>query len=193
MKLKRCRLTEKQQDRLVEFFVGEMTARTAADLVGINKTTGAYFFHRLREIIAWQLDEAWPLAGEGLNPLPPHFGMFFHPPALMAGLIGITVPFAFALGSQLAGKTGDEWVDTGRVWGIISWVLLASGLLLGSWWAYTILGWGGFWFWDPVENAAFMSWLSITAFILSIMVQQRRGMLQKWNIMLLDVAFGLSR
>ncbi|PKB71678.1 MAG: hypothetical protein BZY87_04190 [SAR202 cluster bacterium Io17-Chloro-G6] len=133
-----------------------------------------------------------PLDGEGINPLLTHFGMFFHPPALMAGLIGITVPFAFAMGSMLAGKTGDEWVDAGRVWGMISWVLLASGLLLGSWWAYTILGWGGFWFWDPVENAAFMPWLGLTAFIHSIMVQKRRGMFRMWNIVLINVAFGLA-
>ena len=133
-----------------------------------------------------------PLDGDGINPLLTHFGMFFHPPALMAGLIGITVPFAFAMGSLLAGKTGDEWVDAGRVWGMISWVLLASGLLLGSWWAYTILGWRGFWFWDPVENAAFMPWLGITAFIHSIMVQKRRGMFRMWNIILINVAFGLA-
>ena len=133
-----------------------------------------------------------PIDGEGINPLLTHFGMFFHPPALMAGLIGITVPFAFATGSLLAGKTADEWVDPGRVWGIISWALLASGLLLGSWWAYTILGWGGFWFWDPVENAAFMPWLGITAFIHSIMVQKRRGMFRMWNIVLVNVSFGLA-
>ncbi len=133
-----------------------------------------------------------PLDGEGINPLLTHYGMFFHPPALMAGLIGITVPFAFATGSLLAGKTGDEWVDAGRVWGIVSWALLAAGLLLGSWWAYTILGWGGFWFWDPVENAAFMPWLGITAFIHSIMVQKRRGMFRMWNIVLVNVSFGLA-
>ena len=133
-----------------------------------------------------------PLDGEGINPLLTHFGMFFHPPALMAGLIGLTVPFAFALGSLLARKTGDEWVDVGRVWGLVSWVLLASGLLLGSWWAYTILGWGGFWFWDPVEIAAFMPWLVLTAFIHSIMVQKRRGMFRMWNIVLINVAFGLA-
>nr|MBC8281661.1 heme lyase CcmF/NrfE family subunit [Chloroflexota bacterium] len=133
-----------------------------------------------------------PLDGEGINPLLTHFGMFFHPPALMAGLIGITVPLAFAIGSLLAGKTGDEWVDAGRVWGIITWALLAAGLLLGSWWAYTILGWGGFWFWDPVENAAFMPWLGITAFVHSIMVQKRRGMFRMWNIVLINVAFGLA-
>ena len=133
-----------------------------------------------------------PADGEGINPLLTHLGMFFHPPALMAGLIGVSVPFAFALGSLVGGKTQDEWVDPGRVWGLISWVLLASGLLLGSWWAYTILGWGGFWFWDPVENAAFMPWLALTAFVHSIMVQKRRGMFRMWNVVLINVAFGLA-
>ena len=133
-----------------------------------------------------------PADGEGINPLLTHFGMFFHPPALMAGLVGITIPFSFALGSLLARQTGDEWVDPGRVWGIITWALLAGGLLLGSWWAYTILGWGGYWFWDPVENAAFMPWLALTAFIHSIMVQKRRGMFRMWNIALVNVAFGLA-
>ena len=133
-----------------------------------------------------------PADGEGINPLLTHFGMFFHPPALMAGLVGITIPMSFAVGSLLARKTGDEWVDPGRVWGIITWVLLAAGLLLGSWWAYTILGWGGYWFWDPVENAAFMPWLVLTAFIHSIMVQKRRGMFRMWNIALVNVAFGMA-
>ncbi|MCH6590988.1 MAG: heme lyase CcmF/NrfE family subunit [Proteobacteria bacterium] len=133
-----------------------------------------------------------PLDGQGINPLLTHFGMFFHPPALMAGLIGITVPFAFAIGALLAGKTGDEWVDAGRTWGIISWVLLASGLLLGSWWAYTILGWGGFWFWDPVENAAFMPWLAGTALLHSAVVVEKRDTLKGWTIFLAIVTFALS-
>jgi cytochrome c-type biogenesis protein CcmF len=133
-----------------------------------------------------------PADGEGINPLLTHFGMFIHPPALMSGLIASTVPFAFALGSLIGKKTGDEWVDMGRVWGMVSWLLLACGLLLGSWWAYTILGWGGFWFWDPVENAAFMPWLGLTAFIHSIMVQKRRGMFRMWNVVLINVAFGLA-
>ena len=133
-----------------------------------------------------------PPDGEGINPLLTHFGMFVHPPALMSGLIGITVPFSFALGSLLARNTGDEWVDAGRSWGILTWALLAGGLLLGSWWAYTILGWGGYWFWDPVENAAFMPWLALTAFIHSIMVQKRRGMFRMWNIALINVSFGLA-
>ena len=133
-----------------------------------------------------------PPDGDGINPLLTHFGMFIHPPMLMAGLICVSMPFAFAMGSLLGGKTGDEWVDAGRLWGIIAWALLAGGLLLGSWWAYTILGWGGFWFWDPVENAALMPWLGLTAFIHSIMVQKRRGMFRMWNIVLINVAFGLA-
>ena len=133
-----------------------------------------------------------PADGQGINPLLTHFGMFVHPPALMAGLVAITIPFAFSMGSLIGGKTGDEWVDPGRSWGIFAWALLAGGLLLGSWWAYTILGWGGFWFWDPVENAAFMPWLGLTAFVHSIMVQKRRGMFRMWNVVLINVAFGLA-
>ena len=133
-----------------------------------------------------------PPDGQGINPLLTHPGMFIHPPVMMAGLIGVTLPFAFALGALLAGKTGDEWVDPGRTWGIISWVLLGSGLLLGGWWAYTILGWGGYWAWDPVENAGFMPFVGLTAFIHSIMVQKRRGMFRMWNIVLINIAFGLA-
>ena len=130
--------------------------------------------------------------GQGINPLLTHFGMFFHPPALMAGLVGISIPFAFSLGGLIGGRGGDEWIDAGRAWGVGIWALLATGLLLGSWWAYTILGWGGFWFWDPVENAAFMPWIALTAFVHSIMVQKRRGMFRMWNIVLINVAFGLA-
>ena len=130
--------------------------------------------------------------GQGINPLLTHFGMFFHPPALMAGLVGISIPFAFSLGGLIGGRGGDEWIDAGRAWGVGIWALLAAGLLLGSWWAYTILGWGGFWFWDPVENAAFMPWIALTAFVHSIMVQKRRGMFRMWNIVLINAAFGLA-
>ncbi len=130
--------------------------------------------------------------GQGINPLLTHFGMFFHPPALMAGLVGISIPFAFALAGLIGGRSEDEWIDAGRAWGVGVWALLASGLLLGSWWAYTILGWGGFWFWDPVENAAFMPWIALTAFVHSIMVQKRRGMFRMWNITLINIAFGLA-
>jgi cytochrome c-type biogenesis protein CcmF len=133
-----------------------------------------------------------PADGQGINPLLTHFGMFIHPPVLMSGLVGVSIPLAFAIGALAGGKTGDEWVDAGRIWGIITWALLAGGLLMGSWWAYTILGWGGFWFWDPVENAAFMPFLALTAFVHSIMVQKRRGMFRMWNLALINVAFGLA-
>ena len=133
-----------------------------------------------------------PSDGQGINPLLTHFGMFIHPPVMMAGLVGVTIPLAFALGSLIAGKTGDEWVDPGRTWGIITWAVLGSGLLLGAWWAYTILGWGGYWAWDPVENAGFMPFVALTAFIHSIMVQKRRGMFRMWNIVLINIAFGLA-
>ena len=133
-----------------------------------------------------------PADGQGINPLLIHFGMFIHPPVMMAGLVGVTLPLAFSLGSLLAGKTGDEWVDPGRTWGIITWALLGSGLLLGAWWAYTILGWGGYWAWDPVENAGFMPFVALTAFIHSIMVQKRRGMFRMWNIVLINIAFALA-
>ena len=133
-----------------------------------------------------------PADGEGINPLLTHPGMFIHPPVMMAGLIAVTLPFSFALGALLAGRTGDEWVDPGRTWGIIAWALLGSGLLLGGWWAYTILGWGGYWGWDPVENAGFMPFIGLTAFIHSIMVQKRRGMFRMWNIVLINIALALA-
>ena len=133
-----------------------------------------------------------PTDGQGINPLLVHFGMFIHPPMLMSGLVAVSIPFSLAAGALMAGKAADEWVDAGRVWGIVSWAILGVGLLLGSWWAYTILGWGGYWAWDPVENAALMPWLGLTAFIHSIMVQKRRGMFRMWNIALINISFGLS-
>ena len=135
---------------------------------------------------------AVPADGQGINPLLTHPGMFIHPPVMMAGLVVVAIPFAFALGALVAGKKGDEWVDAGRTWGIVAWAALGSGLLLGGWWAYTILGWGGYWAWDPVENAGFMPFIGLTAFIHSIMVQKRRGMFRMWNIVLINVAFGLA-
>ena len=133
-----------------------------------------------------------PIDGLGINPLLLHPGMFIHPPVLMTGLIMVTVPFSFALGSLISKRTRDQWVDAGRVWGILAWATLGSGLLLGSWWAYTILGWGGYWAWDPVENAGFMPWLGLTAFIHSIMVQKRLGMFRMWNMALINITFVLA-
>jgi cytochrome c-type biogenesis protein CcmF len=133
-----------------------------------------------------------PADGQGINPLLTHVGMFFHPPMLMAGLIGLGIPFAFGMGHLMAGQTGDEWVDTARVWALIVWATLTIGLLLGAWWAYTILGWGGYWAWDPVENAGLLPWLPLTAFVHSIMVQRRRGMFRMWNMALIILAWGFA-
>ena len=134
-----------------------------------------------------------PLDGRGINPLLVHFGMFIHPPMQMVGLISVAIPFSIAMGALLAGRGGrDEWVDVGRVWGMVSWLVLTIGLMLGGWWAYTILGWGGYWAWDPVENSALMPWLAMTAFVHSIMVQKRRGMFRMWNMILITVAFTLA-
>jgi cytochrome c-type biogenesis protein CcmF len=135
-----------------------------------------------------------PADGEGINPLLVHFGMFIHPPIQMAGLVSVAIPFSIAMGALLSGRGGrDEWVDVGRIWGMFSWLVLTGGLMLGSWWAYTILGWGGYWAWDPVENSALMPWLVMTAFVHSIMVQKRRGMFRMWNIVLVSVAFTMAQ
>ena len=137
---------------------------------------------------------ATPPDGAGINPLLVHFGMFIHPPVQMTGLVAVAIPFSIAMGAMLAGRGGrDEWVDLGRIWAMISWLILTLGLLLGSWWAYTILGWGGYWAWDPVENSALMPWLAMTAFIHSIMVQRRQGMFRMWNIVIVIVAFTLAQ
>jgi cytochrome c-type biogenesis protein CcmF len=133
-----------------------------------------------------------PADGQGMNPLLTHPGMFIHPPMLMTGLIATAVPFSFAMGALLSRRVDDDWVDTGRIWGIVAWAILGLGLLLGAWWAYSILGWGGYWAWDPVENAAFMPWLGLTAFIHSIMVQKRRGMFRMWNMVLINISFALA-
>ena len=134
-----------------------------------------------------------PPDGRGINPLLLHPGMYSHPPLIMAGLVGITIPFAFASGALISGEYGDDWVDIARVFAIVMWGILGVGMLLGAWWAYTILGWGGYWSWDPIENVAFMPWLVLTAFIHSIMVQRRRGMFRMWNIVLINIAFVLAQ
>ena len=135
-----------------------------------------------------------PADGQGINPLLVHFGMFIHPPLQMAGLVSVAIPFSIAIGALLANRGGnDEWVDQGRLWGMISWMILTVGLLLGSWWAYTILGWGGYWAWDPVENSALMPWLAMTAFVHSIMVQKRRGMFRMWNMIIIIVGFTMAQ
>ena len=134
-----------------------------------------------------------PTDGQGINPLLTHPGMFIHPPVLMLGLISFSIPYAIGMGTLISGGAGDDWVDAGRRWGLFAWAVLGVGLLLGAWWAYTILGWGGYWAWDPVENAGFMPWIAITGFIHSIMVQKRRGMFRMWNLILIILSFGFAQ
>jgi cytochrome c-type biogenesis protein CcmF len=130
--------------------------------------------------------------GSGLNPVLQHPGMAIHPPMLYLGYIGLGVPFCFAVGALVSGRLEDDWIRQSRVWTMLSWTILSFGIVLGGWWAYQELGWGGYWAWDPVENASFMPWLMATAFVHSVMIQKRRGMLKRWNIILVSLAFLLS-
>ncbi|MGH2496997.1 MAG: heme lyase CcmF/NrfE family subunit [Ktedonobacteraceae bacterium] len=134
-----------------------------------------------------------PLAnGVGLNPLLMDPGMLVHPPMLLMGYMSFSVPFAFAVAAMITGQLGSEWLRSIRRWMLAAWAIQTTGLLLGAWWAYHVLGWGGYWGWDPVENAALLPWLTATAFLHSTMVQERRGMLKIWNLALVMLSFTLS-
>lgn len=134
-----------------------------------------------------------PADGPGPNPLlQNHPLMAVHPPFLYLGYVGMSVPFAFAIGALLSGETGSEWIRTTRRWTMFAWGFLAFAIVAGMWWSYDVLGWGGYWAWDPVENASFMPWLTATAFIHSEMVEERRGMLRVWNISLVIATFLLT-
>ena len=135
---------------------------------------------------------AVPADGRGLNPLLEDSGMITHPVALYLGFTGFTVPFAFAIAALATGRVGDRWIILTRRWTIVAWYFLSLGLLIGGWWSYHVLGWGGYWAWDPVENAAFMPWLTGTAFLHSVMIQERRRMLKLWNIGLVILTFSLT-
>ncbi len=132
-----------------------------------------------------------PPDGAGLNPQLQNPGMVFHPPLLFFGYVGITIPFAFAVAALLTNRLDTGWLHAIRKWTIVSWVFLSAGITLGMWWAYVELGWGGYWAWDPVENASLMPWLTMTAFLHSVMIQEKRGMLKKWNMILIMLSFVL--
>jgi len=133
-----------------------------------------------------------PVDGEGLNPLLQNYWMAIHPPALYLGLTGWTVPAAIAVSALLTGRLGEEWILAARRWVLLAWAFLTLGNMLGMFWSYEELGWGGYWAWDPVENASFMPWLLGTAYLHSVMIQERRGMLKVWNVSLLVGAFFLT-
>jgi cytochrome c-type biogenesis protein CcmF len=131
--------------------------------------------------------------GPGPNPLlQNHILVMFHPPILYLGYVGFTVPFAFAIAALITGRVGEGWLMETRRWALFSWAFLTIGIILGGWWSYEVLGWSGVWAWDPVENASLMPWLTGTAYIHSVLVQERRGMLRVWNLSLLVATFALT-
>ncbi len=133
-----------------------------------------------------------PPDGNGLNPLLMDPGMLIHPPMLLMGYMSFSLPFAFAVAAMITGKLDHDWLRSIRRWTLASWSIQTAGLLLGAWWAYHVLGWGGYWGWDPVENAALFPWLTATAFLHSTLAQERRGMLKVWNLGLVIASFALS-
>jgi len=134
--------------------------------------------------------QAWS-SGQGMNPLLQHPVMLIHPPILYVGFIGFSVPFAFAAAALITGELGTTWFETTRRWTLTAWFFLGIGLMLGGRWAYEVLGWGGYWAWDPVENSSLMPWLAGTAFLHSVMIQEKRGMLKVWNFALIGMAYTL--
>ena len=135
---------------------------------------------------------AAPPDGEGLNPLLQNYWMTIHPPSLYMGFVGWAVPFAFCIAALATGRLTDEWLKAARVWAMIAWLFLSIGLLLGCLWSYEELGWGGYWAWDPVENASFMPWLVGTAYLHSVVVQERYAMLKVWNVFLMCLTFFMT-
>jgi cytochrome c-type biogenesis protein CcmF len=133
-----------------------------------------------------------PPEGAGLNPLLRHPAMMIHPPMLYTGYVGFSVPFAFAIGALITRRLGADWIRATRRFALVAWTFLGTGIMLGALWSYTELGWGGYWAWDPVENASLMPWLIGTAFLHSIMVQEKRGMLRVWNVSLICATFVLA-
>ncbi len=132
-----------------------------------------------------------PGDGRGLNPLLQYWTMVIHPPALYLGYVGFIVPFAFAIAALINKEPGDAWIHTTRRWTLVTWAFQTTGILLGAGWAYAVLGWGGYWAWDPVENASLLPWITATAFLHSVMMQEKRGMMKVWNIMLVSATFFL--
>ncbi|HEX7276007.1 MAG TPA: heme lyase CcmF/NrfE family subunit [Acidimicrobiales bacterium] len=139
------------------------------------------------------VDGPVPLDGPGPNPLlQNHPLVAIHPPMLYLGYVGFTIPFAFAIAALVTGRLGEGWLVETRRWTLFAWGFLTAGIILGAWWSYEVLGWGGYWAWDPVENASFLPWLTATAYIHSVMAQERRGMLRVWNLSLLVATFCLT-
>ncbi len=168
--------------------------RLGSGAVGIMGVVAVFFFGMMATVAdPFATISPVPLDGPGPNPLlQNHLMMAIHPPLLYTGFVGFTVPFAFAISALLAGEGGVGWLERTRRWSLWAWSFLTAGILIGGWWSYEVLGWGGFWAWDPVENASFLPWLLATAFVHSAVVQVRRGMLQAWNFALVIGVFALT-
>src|SRR5438477_2965693 len=166
----------------------ELTAWVVPVIGGI-----ATFFAFMLVAVASPFDtQTATIDGAGLTPSLQNPYMVAHPPMLYLGYVGLAIPFAFAAGAMLSGRTDERWIVATRRWTLAAWMFLGFGQLLGAHWAYVEVGWGGYYAWDPVENAALMPWLAATAFLHSVMIQERKGMLKVWNMVLVALAFELS-
>jgi len=168
----------------------KLTAYASTILAGIQ-----VFFLLLVNVAATPFSlvtGAVPADGNGLNPLLQYPEMVIHPPMLYLGYVGFSVPFAFALGALMMRYPGEKWIHITRRWTMVTWLFLTVGIFLGMHWAYSVLGWGGYWGWDPVENASLMPWLTGTAFLHSVMMQEKRGMMKSWNVWLIFSTFMLA-
>ncbi len=193
-------------------FAGRGDDRLGAGALAVMGVVAVFFFGLMATVanpfeVCTQAEEAFcasssplpwaaadaPLEGRGPNPLlQNHLLMAVHPQVLYLGYVGMTVPFAFAISALMMGHPGAEWIRRTRRWTLLAWAFLTAGIVLGGWWSYEVLGWGGYWAWDPVENASFLPWLVSTAFLHSAVVQARRGMLQAWNVILVIATFSLT-
>jgi cytochrome c-type biogenesis protein CcmF len=167
----------------------QITPYALAVLAGL-----AIFFLGMLNFVTRPFDllSAIPADGQDLNPLLQNYWMAIHPPSLYTGYVSASVPFAFGAAALITNRLDDSWIRTTRRWAILSWFFLTLGNLFGARWAYEVLGWGGYWAWDPVENAAFMPWLVMTAYLHSVMIQERKDMLKVWNLVLIGLAFELT-
>ncbi|MGI8843414.1 MAG: heme lyase CcmF/NrfE family subunit [Gemmatimonadaceae bacterium] len=175
------RLNRNRLPELAPYVAGTLSAVTLFFLLVTAFGSNPY------ERLSWL-----PPDGRGMNPQLQNPGMALHPPSLYLGYVATTVPFAFAVAALITRRLDAKWLGAVRRWALLSWVFLTTGILLGMWWAYVELGWGGYWAWDPVENASLLPWLTGTAFLHSVMVQEKRGMLRKWNVTLVMATFLLA-
>src|SRR5512134_1337940 len=194
-------VTLRKWDRDREFlpWVIVVACITMAFFIGMNvffENPFAQFYETFNGVEAYTFQPAnsilvTPADGRGLNPLLRHPGMVIHPPMLYLGFVSFVIPYAFALAALITGRTDDRWIRLTRRWTLWAWLFLSFGLVLGGWWAYDVLGWGGYWGWDPVENASLSPWLVATPFLHSVMMQENRGMLKRWNMALIILTFCL--